>query len=107
MIGSEISIDYFKLEVRGMDKKPDFRSDDGPLMDGMKKKVVKVIATHTVQKNETWTHLSLKYYGHTSEPYWRHIYEFNKELIGDNYKNFYEGLKIQIPELPDHLKEKE
>jgi len=93
-----------------MDRKSRFSSNKGPLMDGEEsspKKPVKVIATHKVQKNETWTHLTLKYYGHTSEPYWRYLYEFNKELIGDNYKNFYEGLMIQIPELPDHLKDKE
>jgi nucleoid-associated protein YgaU len=77
------------------------------MMDGGKEKPVKVIATHKVKKNETWTHLTLKYYGHTSEPYWRYLYEFNKELIGDNYKDFYEGLMIEIPELPDHLKDKD
>jgi len=65
---------------------------------------VKVIATHTVQKNETWSHLALKYYGDMSEPYWRYMYEFNKELIGDNYKDFYAGLEIKIPELPDRMK---
>ena len=89
-----------------MNRKRDFSSKDGPQMDGMKKQPVKVIATHKVQKNETWTHLTQKYYGHTSEPYWRYLYEFNKELIGDNYKNFYEGLMIEIPELPDYMKDK-
>ncbi|MEN8240927.1 MAG: hypothetical protein ABFS17_03310 [Chloroflexota bacterium] len=64
----------------------------------------KVVATHTVKKNETWSHLALKYYGDMSEPYWRYMYEFNKELIGDNYKDFYAGLEIRIPELPDHMK---
>lgn len=64
----------------------------------------KVIAVHKVQKNETWTHLALRYYGDMSEPYWRYMYEFNKELIGDNYKNFYAGLEIRVPELPDHMK---
>jgi nucleoid-associated protein YgaU len=89
-----------------MNRKRDFSSKDGPQMDGMKKQPVKVIATHKVQKNETWTHLTQKYYGHTSKPYWRYLYEFNKELIGDNYKNFYEGLMIEIPELPDYMKDK-
>ena len=64
----------------------------------------KVIAVHTVKENETWTHLALRYYGDMSEPYWRYMYEFNKELIGDNYKRFYAGLEIRVPELPDHLK---
>jgi len=41
----------------------------------------KVIAHHRVTGDETLSHLSLKYYGHTTEPYWRLIYEFNKEKI--------------------------
>lgn len=68
------------------------------------KKEPKVIAVHTVKENETWSHLALRYYGDMSEPYWRYMYEFNKELIGDNYKRFYAGLEIRVPELPDHLK---
>lgn len=64
----------------------------------------KVIKVHTVKENETWSHLALRYYGDMSEPYWRYMYEFNKELIGDDYKRFYAGLEIRVPELPDHLK---
>jgi nucleoid-associated protein YgaU len=71
------------------------------------KKEPKVIAVHTVQKNETWSHLALRYYGKMSEPYWRYMYEFNKELIGDDYKRFFPGLEIRVPELPDHLKEED
>jgi nucleoid-associated protein YgaU len=64
----------------------------------------KVIAHHRVTGDETLSHLSLKYYGHTTEPYWRLIYEFNKEKIGPNYKNIYDGLVLDIPELPAALK---
>jgi nucleoid-associated protein YgaU len=64
----------------------------------------KLITVHTVKENETWSHLALRYYGDMSEPYWRYMYEFNKELIGDDYKRFYAGLEIRVPELPDHLK---
>jgi nucleoid-associated protein YgaU len=64
----------------------------------------KVIAHHRVTGDETLSHLSLKYYGHTTEPYWRLIYEFNKEKIGSDYKNIYDGLVLDIPELPAALK---
>ena len=90
--------------------KPAARPGSRPARPGMKipkhakKEEAKVIATHTVKKNETWSHLALKYYGDMSEPYWLYMYEFNKELIGDNYKDFYAGLEIRVPELPDHLK---
>ena len=65
---------------------------------------VKVIAHHRVTGDETLSHLSLKYYGHTTEPYWRLIYEFNKEKIGPNHKNIYDGLVLDIPELPASMK---
>lgn len=64
----------------------------------------KVIAHHRVTGDETLSHLALKYYGHTTEPYWRLIYEFNKVKIGPNYKNIYDGLVLDIPELPAALK---
>jgi hypothetical protein len=32
------------------------------------------------------------------------MYEFNKEMVGDNYKRIWGGMEIRIPELPDHLK---
>jgi nucleoid-associated protein YgaU len=64
----------------------------------------KVIAEHTLTDNETWSHLALRYYGDMSEPYWRYMYEFNKEMVGDNYKRIWGGMKIQVPELPDDMK---
>jgi carboxyl-terminal processing protease len=66
----------------------------------------KVIAMHTITDDETLTHLSLMYYGNTSEPYWRYIYEFNKSIIGDDYHNIYAGLVLEIPELTVNLQNK-
>jgi len=66
--------------------------------------VTNVIAHHRVTGDETLSHLSLKYYGRTTEPYWRLIYEFNKAKIGSDYKNIYDGLVLDIPELPANLK---
>jgi nucleoid-associated protein YgaU len=64
----------------------------------------KVIAQHKVEGDQTLSHLALKYYGHTTPPYWRLIYEFNKAKIGPNHKNIYDGLVLDIPELPADLK---
>lgn len=63
-----------------------------------------VIATHTLTAEETLSHLALKYYGHATEPYWRIIYEANKEVIGANPNKVRPGLEIKIPVLPDEMK---
>lgn len=66
----------------------------------------KIIAEHTLKADETLSHLSLKYYGSAYEPYWRVIYEANKELIGDNPGRVRPGMVIKIPVLPEELKKK-
>lgn len=66
----------------------------------------KFIAEHELKADETLSHLSLQYYGHATPPYWRLIYEANKELIGDNPNRVRPGLKIKIPELPAEMKDK-
>lgn len=63
-----------------------------------------VIATHTLTADETLSHLSLKYYSHATEPYWRIIYEANKEVIGANPNKVRPGLEIKIPVLPKEMK---
>jgi LysM repeat protein len=63
-----------------------------------------IIATHTLTADETLSHLSLKYYGHATEPYWRIIYEANKEVIGANPNKVRPGLEIKIPVLPEEMK---
>lgn len=59
-----------------------------------------IITTHTLQSHETWTHLALYYYGHTTKPYWRLIYEANADLVGDDYRRIWGGMEIVIPALP-------
>jgi len=66
----------------------------------------KFIAEHVLTADETLSHLSLKYYGHATKPYWMVIYEANKDVIGDNPNRVRPGLEIKIPELPDDLKDK-
>ncbi|MBN2045909.1 MAG: hypothetical protein JW757_12870 [Anaerolineales bacterium] len=64
----------------------------------------KVIATHKVEGNQTLSHIALKYYKNATRPYWKLIHEFNKDVIGDDEKNIWDGLELKIPELPDELK---
>jgi len=64
----------------------------------------KFIAEHTLAANETLSHLALKYYGHATPPYWKQIYEANKEVIGDNPNRVQIGMVIKIPELPPGFK---
>jgi len=66
----------------------------------------KVMAEHTLTAEETLSHLSLKYYGHATKPYWMVIYEANKDVIGDNPNRVRPGLKLNIPVLPAELKDK-
>lgn len=66
----------------------------------------KFIAEHELKADETLSHLALHYYGHATPPYWKLIYEANKELIGDNPNRVHPGLLIKIPELPEELKDK-
>lgn len=64
----------------------------------------KFIAEHTVGGGETLSHLSLKYYGSATKPYWMVIYETNKALIGENPNRLKRGIALKIPELPAELK---
>jgi hypothetical protein len=61
------------------------------------------LTIHTLKSHETWTHLALIYYGEMSEPYWRHIYEANIELVGEDYRRIWGGMEIVIPALPSNL----
>jgi len=65
---------------------------------------VMVIATHTVRPNETLSHIALRYYGHATPPYYRLIYEFNRDVIGNNMNFIIPGQVLRIPSLPDNLK---
>ncbi len=65
-----------------------------------------MIAEHKLTAEETLSHLALKYYGSAYEPYWRVIYEANKEQIGDNPSRVRPGMMLRIPPLPEELKKK-
>jgi nucleoid-associated protein YgaU len=46
----------------------------------------------------------LKYYGHATPPYWKLIYEANKDVIGDNPAHVRRGMVVKIPVLPPDFK---
>ncbi len=63
-----------------------------------------ILTTHAIKADETLSDLSLKYYGHATPPYWRLIYEANKEAIGPNPNHVHPGTVLNIPILPETMK---
>lgn len=63
-----------------------------------------ILATHIVASGETLSHIALKHYGHATPPYYKLIYEFNKDVIGDNINIIIPGQELRIPVLPEELK---
>lgn len=61
----------------------------------------KYIAQHKVVAGDTMSGLALKYYGSAVRDKWMHIYEANKELIGDNPAFIKVGQTLNIPEAPE------
>ncbi len=64
-----------------------------------------IIATHTVESGETLSHIALKYYKHATPPYWKYLLEHNKEVLKGNERNVRTGMELEIPELPEDLKD--
>ena len=60
----------------------------------------KIKATHILASGETLSGLSLRYYGHATEPYWRLIANANKELVGVDGRKGQPGMSLKIPALP-------
>lgn len=65
------------------------------------KAVPKYIAQHKVVAGDTMSGLALKYYGSAVRDKWMHIYEANKELIGENPAFIKVGQTLNIPEAPE------
>jgi nucleoid-associated protein YgaU len=64
------------------------------------------VVKHVWTREDTYADLAFKYYGSIKEPYWRLIYEHNKKIIGNHPNDIRLGLEIEIPPLPDELKNK-
>ncbi len=63
------------------------------------------LAAHIVGFKDTLSGIAFKYYGKASEPYYRLIYEANKEIIGANMNLLRVGQTLNIPKLPEELSE--
>lgn len=72
-------------------------------MGGMKPDIITV---HTVESNnQTLSHVALKYYKHATPPYWKYLLAHNKEVLKGSEKNIRMGMELEIPELPEELKD--
>lgn len=60
----------------------------------------KVIAEHTVLDTDTLSGIALKYYGSAAKKWYMFIYEFNKDVIGDNPNVIRPGIVLKILEKP-------
>ncbi|QRN83652.1 hypothetical protein JR338_02535 [Chloroflexota bacterium] len=66
----------------------------------------KLITVHTVESNnQTLSHIALKYYKHATPPYWKYLLENNMEVLKGSEKNVRMGMKLDIYELPEELKD--
>lgn len=61
------------------------------------------LAAHLVGYKDTLSGIAFKYYGKASEPYYRLIYEANREIIGSNMNLLRAGQTLNIPKLPEEL----
>lgn len=80
----------------------------GRRIDEVREKLNKpeIITVHTVESNnQTLSHVALKYYNHATPPYWQYLLEHNKDVLNDSEKNIRMGMELEIPELPDELKD--
>jgi nucleoid-associated protein YgaU len=62
------------------------------------------VGEHTVTADDTLSHIALKFYGKATPPYYKLIYEANKDIIGDNMNIIVPGQVLRIPALPEELK---
>jgi len=61
-----------------------------------------ILAEHTVAPGDSLSTIAKKYYGDTYQ--YPKIYEFNKEVIGDDPNLIIDGTVLKIPKLPDEEK---
>jgi nucleoid-associated protein YgaU len=61
-----------------------------------------ILAEHTVAPGDSLSTLAKKYYGDAYQ--YPKIYEFNKEVIGDDPNVIVDGTVLKIPKLPEEKK---
>ena len=69
-------------------------------------RAIPTMIKHDWTKADTYADRTYKNYGSIKEPYWRLIYNHNKEIIGNHPNDIQLGLEIEIPPLPEELKKK-
>lgn len=98
-------------QITDMSMKTEIEMQHQNLRPGQISKPVPTPATptlikHVWTKEDTYADLAFKYYGSIKEPYWRLIYNHNKQIIGNHPNDIRVGLEIEIPPLPEELKKK-
>ena len=58
---------------------------------------------HIVQPGENLSLIARKYYGAENEVHWITLYNFNREVIGDNPDLIPVGMELKIPEIDQFL----
>ena len=58
---------------------------------------------HLVQPGENLTAIALAYYGPEHASHWITLYNFNRELIGENPDLIQPGMELQIPDISEFL----
>jgi nucleoid-associated protein YgaU len=61
------------------------------------------VKKHVVGPGDTLSGLAKQYYGKPAYKLWMHIYEANKEVIGDNPDVIRDGVELVIPDLTPEL----
>ena len=110
---AEAKIAQMEAQLKAIKDKQVEQAKEGRLQGFANKKAMldsslkpKIITVHTVESNnQTLSHVALKYYKHATPPYWQYLLEHNKEVLGGSEKNIRMGMKLEIPELPDDLKD--
>lgn len=88
---------------RKVQARRDAMEEKKAMADELKKPAL--MGTHTVAPGETLSHIALKYYKHATPPYWKYLLEHNNELLKGNERSLQAGMEIDIPELPEDLKD--
>lgn len=101
---AQLEILQAKDRERKLEDRKTFMEERQAKLEAMKKPAI--ITVHTVESNnQTLSHVALKYYKHATPPYWQYLLEHNKEVLGGSEKNIRMGMKLEIPELPEELKD--
>ena len=94
---SVTGVDMSKIQQEDMLAKEAMRKDAAEKAAAIK---------HVWTNDDTYAGLAQKFYGSAKEPYWRLIFEFNKDIIGADPNMIRTGTEIRIPPLPEELKKK-